>query len=61
MRSTPSTLEAQITSKQRKYEKGWGKLIEDIKTVGYVPDTDSIHDVKAQLLNTHNEKLGMAA
>jgi hypothetical protein len=31
------------------------------KLWGYVPDTDSIHDVKAQLLNTHNEKLGMAA
>ncbi|EAY99379.1 hypothetical protein OsI_21347 [Oryza sativa Indica Group] len=40
------------------------KLIEEIKAVGYVPDTDSIHDVeddvKAQLLNTHSEKLAIA-
>uniref|UniRef100_A0A0D9WKZ7 DYW domain-containing protein n=1 Tax=Leersia perrieri TaxID=77586 RepID=A0A0D9WKZ7_9ORYZ len=40
------------------------KLIEEIKAVGYVPDIDSIHDVeddvKAQLLNTHSEKLAIA-
>ncbi|WVZ82904.1 hypothetical protein U9M48_030111, partial [Paspalum notatum var. saurae] len=40
------------------------KLIHEIKAVGYVPDTDSIHDVeddvKAQLLNTHSEKLAIA-
>ncbi|KAL5223795.1 hypothetical protein ABZP36_010434 [Zizania latifolia] len=40
------------------------KLIEEIKAVGYVPDTDLIHDVeddvKAQLLNTHSEKLAIA-
>ncbi|AQK79950.1 Pentatricopeptide repeat-containing protein chloroplastic [Zea mays] len=40
------------------------KLIEEIKDMGYVPDTDSIHDVeddvKAQLLNTHSEKLAIA-
>ncbi|KAK3131426.1 hypothetical protein QOZ80_6AG0506310 [Eleusine coracana subsp. coracana] len=40
------------------------KLIEEIKAVGYVPDTDSIHDVeddvKAQLLNTHSERLAIA-
>ncbi|WVZ82919.1 hypothetical protein U9M48_030125 [Paspalum notatum var. saurae] len=40
------------------------KLIDEIKAVGYVPDTDSIHDVeddvKAQLLNTHSEKLAIA-
>ncbi|KAJ1257588.1 hypothetical protein BS78_10G007900 [Paspalum vaginatum] len=40
------------------------RLIDDIKAVGYVPDTDSIHDVeddvKAQLLNTHSEKLAIA-
>ncbi|TVU13036.1 hypothetical protein EJB05_46710, partial [Eragrostis curvula] len=40
------------------------KLIEEIKAVGYVPDTDSIHDVeddvKSQLLNTHSERLAIA-
>ncbi|KAG8069480.1 hypothetical protein GUJ93_ZPchr0006g41544 [Zizania palustris] len=40
------------------------RLLEEIKGVGYVPDTDSIHDVeddvKAQLLNTHSEKLAIA-
>ncbi|XP_062227855.1 pentatricopeptide repeat-containing protein At1g11290, chloroplastic [Phragmites australis] len=40
------------------------KLIEEIKAVGYLPDTDSIHDVeddvKAQLLHTHSEKLAIA-
>ncbi|KAG8094116.1 hypothetical protein GUJ93_ZPchr0012g20439 [Zizania palustris] len=41
------------------------KLIEEIKTMGYVPDTDLIHDdveddVNAQLLNAHSEKLAIA-
>ncbi|MQL92562.1 hypothetical protein Taro_025172 [Colocasia esculenta] len=40
------------------------EIIDDIKAVGYVPDTNSIHDVEAdvkeQLLNTHSEKLAIA-
>ncbi|KAK4592368.1 hypothetical protein RGQ29_016776 [Quercus rubra] len=39
-------------------------LGEDIKAAGYVPDTNSIHDVeddvKKQLLNSHSEKLAIA-
>lgn len=39
-------------------------LGEDIKAAGYVPDTNSIHDVeddvKRQLLNSHSEKLAIA-
>ncbi|OVA18246.1 Pentatricopeptide repeat [Macleaya cordata] len=39
-------------------------LVDEIKAVGYVPDTNSIHDVeddvKKQLLNTHSEKLAIA-
>ena len=39
-------------------------LGEDIKAAGYVPDTNSIHDVeddvKMQLLNSHSEKLAIA-
>ncbi|XP_026656065.1 pentatricopeptide repeat-containing protein At1g11290, chloroplastic isoform X1 [Phoenix dactylifera] len=40
------------------------RLIDEIKAVGYMPDTESIHDVeedvKEQLLNTHSEKLAIA-
>ncbi|XP_042471396.1 pentatricopeptide repeat-containing protein At1g11290, chloroplastic-like [Zingiber officinale] len=40
------------------------KLIDEIKAAGYVPHTDSSHDVeedvKEQLLNTHSEKLAIA-
>lgn len=39
-------------------------LREEIKSAGYVPDTNSIHDVeddvKQQLLNSHSEKLAIA-
>ncbi|CAK7336427.1 unnamed protein product [Dovyalis caffra] len=39
-------------------------LVDEIKAAGYVPDTNSIHDVeddvKVQLLNTHSEKLAIA-
>ncbi|KAJ9179510.1 hypothetical protein P3X46_011292 [Hevea brasiliensis] len=39
-------------------------LVDKIKAAGYVPDTNSIHDVeddvKEQLLNTHSEKLAIA-
>lgn len=39
-------------------------LGEDIRAAGYVPDTNSIHDVeddvKVQLLNSHSEKLAIA-
>lgn len=39
-------------------------LGDDIKAAGYVPDTNSIHDVeddvKKQLLNSHSEKLAIA-
>ncbi|XP_021745221.1 pentatricopeptide repeat-containing protein At1g11290, chloroplastic-like [Chenopodium quinoa] len=39
-------------------------LIERIKSVGYVPDTNSVHDVEAdvqeQLLSSHSEKLAIA-
>ncbi|KAL2942900.1 hypothetical protein RDABS01_031249 [Bienertia sinuspersici] len=39
-------------------------LMERIKSVGYVPDTNSVHDVEAgvqeQLLSTHSEKLAIA-
>ncbi|XP_058109854.1 pentatricopeptide repeat-containing protein At1g11290, chloroplastic [Magnolia sinica] len=39
-------------------------LVDEIKAAGYVPDTNSIHDVeddvKEQLLNTHSEKLAIA-
>ncbi|KAI8021616.1 Pentatricopeptide repeat-containing protein [Camellia lanceoleosa] len=39
-------------------------LIDDIKAVGYVPDSNSIHDVDEdvheQLLNSHSEKLAIA-
>ncbi|KAK9691613.1 hypothetical protein RND81_09G207800 [Saponaria officinalis] len=39
-------------------------LIQRIKSVGYVPDTSSIHDVEAdvqeQLLSSHSEKLAIA-
>ncbi|XAR54499.1 hypothetical protein NMG60_11029649 [Bertholletia excelsa] len=40
------------------------KLIDEIKAAGYVPDTNSIHDVEEdvhqQLLNSHSEKLAIA-
>ncbi|XP_039134605.1 pentatricopeptide repeat-containing protein At1g11290, chloroplastic [Dioscorea cayenensis subsp. rotundata] len=40
------------------------KLFDEIKAIGYVPDTESIHDVeddvKVQLLNSHSEKLAIA-
>ncbi|RWV96977.1 hypothetical protein GW17_00040265 [Ensete ventricosum] len=40
------------------------RLIDEIKAVGYVPDSDSLHDVeedvKEQLLGTHSEKLAIA-
>ncbi|CAL1374124.1 unnamed protein product [Linum trigynum] len=40
------------------------KLVGKIKAAGYVPETNSIHDVedhvKEQLLNTHSEKLAIA-
>ncbi|KAJ0968058.1 hypothetical protein J5N97_024975 [Dioscorea zingiberensis] len=40
------------------------KLFNEIKAIGYVPVTDSIHDVeddvKVQLLNSHSEKLAIA-
>ncbi|KAJ6704903.1 hypothetical protein OIU79_009751 [Salix purpurea] len=39
-------------------------LVDEIRAAGYVPDTNSIHDVeddvKVQLLNTHSEKLAIA-
>ncbi|XP_065867354.1 pentatricopeptide repeat-containing protein At1g11290, chloroplastic [Euphorbia lathyris] len=39
-------------------------LVDRMKAAGYVPDTNSIHDVeddvKEQLLNTHSEKLAIA-
>ncbi|WCJ39218.1 Pentatricopeptide repeat (PPR) superfamily protein [Euphorbia peplus] len=39
-------------------------LVDKIKAAGYVPDTNSIHDVeddvKEKLLNTHSEKLAIA-
>ncbi|CAK9140093.1 unnamed protein product [Ilex paraguariensis] len=39
-------------------------LIDEIKAAGYVPDTNSIHDVEddvqEQLLNSHSEKLAIA-
>ncbi|XP_021901338.1 pentatricopeptide repeat-containing protein At1g11290, chloroplastic [Carica papaya] len=39
-------------------------LLDDVKTAGYMPDTDSIHDVeddvKQQLLSSHSEKLAIA-
>ena len=46
MRSTTSTLDANHQQAKEIYAR-LGKLIEDIKAVGYVLDTDSIHDVKA--------------
>ncbi|CAL9203458.1 pentatricopeptide repeat-containing protein At1g11290, chloroplastic-like [Musa acuminata AAA Group] len=40
------------------------RLIDEIKAVGYMPDSDSLHDVeedvKEQLLGTHSEKLAIA-
>lgn len=40
------------------------RLIERIKSVGYVPETNFVHDVEAdvqeQLLSTHSEKLAIA-
>ncbi|KAF5729347.1 pentatricopeptide repeat-containing protein [Tripterygium wilfordii] len=40
------------------------KLVDKIKASGYVPDTNSIHDVednvKEQLLNSHSERLAIA-
>lgn len=40
------------------------RLIDEIKAVGYMPDSDSLHDVeedvKEQLLRTHSEKLAIA-
>ena len=40
------------------------KLGDEIKAAGYVPDTNSIHDVeedvKEQLLNSHSERLAIA-
>ncbi|KAI9115226.1 hypothetical protein K1719_013545 [Acacia pycnantha] len=39
-------------------------LVDEIKAAGYVPDTNSIHDVeedvKEQLLNSHSERLAIA-
>ncbi|KAI3907242.1 hypothetical protein MKW92_031934 [Papaver armeniacum] len=40
------------------------KLVDEIKKAGYVPNTNSIHDVednvKKQLVNTHSEKLAIS-
>lgn len=47
-----------------KVYKRLDRLMDEIKDAGYVPDTESIHDVeedvKEQLLNTHSEKLAIA-